>query len=120
MPIDRGFDFFRMDLETADVDDAAPPPEEVVPIVATFHDIAGIDKPFVVCQRGGFPADVAGCAAWGPNPQRAVDNLDLHIAGRADHVRRKPLEAVVHLECHARFGRRECMADARLIGDFSR
>src|SRR6266513_3056062 len=34
MPVDRRFDFLRIDLQATDVDEAAAPAEEVVPVAA--------------------------------------------------------------------------------------
>src|SRR5580765_4840283 len=39
MAIDRRLDFFRVDLQASDVDDAVSSAEEVVPVAAAFHDV---------------------------------------------------------------------------------
>src|ERR1700733_6341079 len=45
MPVDHGFYFFRMNLEAADIDDAAAPSHEMVSVSAPFDHIAGIHEP---------------------------------------------------------------------------
>ena len=59
-------------------------------------------------------ADIADRNPRGTDPQRAFDDPDLHVAGRVDHARRKPLETVVNLKSHAGLRRGEGMADAGL------
>src|SRR6185437_7848646 len=51
MAVDDGFDFFGMDLQTADIDDTAPAPNEIVAIASLLDDIAGIDEPVLIRQR---------------------------------------------------------------------
>ena len=48
MPVDHRLDLFRMHLQSADIDDAAPAPDEVVAVTAPLDDIAGIDEAVVV------------------------------------------------------------------------
>src|SRR5438093_3071273 len=114
VPVDRRLDFLRVDLQSSDVDEAAPATEEVVPAAAAFHHLAGADKAFTIGERGVVLADIAGRIPRGTDPQRAFDDLDLHVAGRADHARRKPLETIVDFESHAGLRRGEGMADAGL------
>ena len=51
MPVDDGFDFLGVNLEAADIDDAAAAADEVIAVAAQFHHVAGVDKAFVVSQR---------------------------------------------------------------------
>jgi hypothetical protein len=44
MAVDDGFDLLGMNLQTADIDDAASPADEVITVTAEFHHIAGVDK----------------------------------------------------------------------------
>src|SRR5260221_219387 len=50
----------------------------------------------------------------GTDPQRTLDDLDLHVAGRADQARRKPLQTIAHFESHAGLRGGEGMSDAGL------
>ena len=51
MPVDHGLDLLGMDLEAADIDDAAPPARKEQPLAARLDDVAGIDEAVVVRQR---------------------------------------------------------------------
>src|SRR5665647_3620989 len=44
MAVDNGFDFLRMNLETADIDDAAAAADEVIPVAAQLDHIPGVDE----------------------------------------------------------------------------
>src|SRR5437867_565565 len=50
MPIDDGFDFLRMDLQTTDVDDPTASSDEEVSIFASLDDIAGVDETVRVAE----------------------------------------------------------------------
>src|SRR3989442_4888293 len=95
MSVDRRFDFFRIDLQSADVDDAVPSTEEVVPVAAAFHHVARVDEAFIIGEGGTLLAEIADGITRGTDTQRAVVDFELNVAGRADHARRKPLEAIV-------------------------
>src|SRR6266850_6753529 len=107
VPVDRRLDFLRVDLQSSDVDDAAPSTEEVVPVAAAFHHVAGVDEAFIVGERGLLLAEIADRVARGTDPQRTILDFDLHIARRADQARRKSLEAVVDFESHTGLRRGE-------------
>src|ERR1700722_11691219 len=48
MPVDHRFYFFRMNLEAADIDDAAKPSHEMISVPAQLDHVAGIDESFAV------------------------------------------------------------------------
>ena len=60
MPIDDRFDFFRMNFQPPDIDDAALATNKMIAVTAALDDIAGIDKPVEVSNRL-FATDIAGC-----------------------------------------------------------
>ena len=132
MPVDRRFDFLRIHLQAADVDEAAPSTEEVVPLAAAFHHVAGVDEAVCIGERGAFLTEIPNCIPRGPDPQRPIIDADLDIAGRADQARRKSFEPIGDVESHARLRGGEGMADTglrvertervknRLVRDFSR
>src|SRR5437867_1321859 len=100
MPVDRRLDFLRVDLQAADVDEAAAPAEKVVPVAAAFHHVAGVDEAVVIAERG-VVAERAGRTSRGTEPQRTVLDFDLHLASRADQARRKPFETIVDVKSNA-------------------
>ena len=51
MPVDHGFDFLGMNLQAADIDDAAAPADEVITVAAQFDHVAGVDESVLVGQR---------------------------------------------------------------------
>ena len=51
MPIDDRFDLLRMNLQSADIDDAAAAAGEDVAIAAPLHHVAGIDETVAIAQR---------------------------------------------------------------------
>ncbi len=112
--VDRGLDFLRVDLQSSDVDEAAPAAEEVVPVAAALHHVAGVDEAFLIGEHGIVLAEIADGIPRGTDPQRTLDDLDLHVAGRADQARRKPLQTIAHFESHAGLRGGEGMSDAGL------
>ena len=56
MPVDDRFDFFGMNLQTANVDDTAAPADKVVSVAAQLDHVAGVDESFRVGEA----------AAWRP------------------------------------------------------
>ena len=50
MPIDDRLDFFGMNLQAADIDDAAAAAGEDIAIAAPLHHVAGIDEAVVIAQ----------------------------------------------------------------------
>jgi hypothetical protein len=56
LPVDDRFDLLGMNLEAADIDDAAAPPDEMIAIAAQFHHVAGIDE--AVASVSAAPADI--------------------------------------------------------------
>src|SRR5881628_1701483 len=102
MPVDRRLDFFRVDLQTADVDEAAAPAEEVVPVTTAFHHVAGVDEAVVIAERG-VVAERAGRTPSGAEAQRTVLDFNLHVASRADQARGKPFQTIVDVESDAGF-----------------
>ena len=103
MSVDRRLHFLRVDLQSSYVDDAAPSTEEVVPVAAAFHHVTGVDEAVIVGDRGMLFAGEANRVARGTDSQRTLGDVDLHVAGCADHGRRKPLETIVDLKSHAGF-----------------
>src|SRR5207302_2083651 len=111
VPVDGCLDFLRVDLQSADVDRAAAPAEEVVPLAATFHHIARVDETFFVSKRGALLADIAFGVSRRTDPKRTIDDFDVDVAGCADQARGKSLETVIDLESDAGFRRGERMDD---------
>ena len=114
MPVDRGLDFLRVHLQAAHIDDSVLAADEVIAIAVPFHHVAGIDESFAVEERRSAGSDVSGCGACRAQPQRAVLDLDVDVAGAGvDEVRRKALQAVIDLEGDARLGRCIGVAEPR-------
>ncbi len=132
MPIDHGLDLFRVNLQAADIDDAALAPDKEITVAAPLHHIAGIDEALRVEERRAPRAHIARRGARRTNAQRAVDDFHLDaVANAFEVIRRKSGEAVIDGEADAGFGRGVGVADAglrkssaqivedRLVGDFS-
>src|SRR5579872_2073710 len=49
--VDDGFDFFRMDLLAADIDDALAAPDEVIAVATYFDHVARVHKAVRIGQR---------------------------------------------------------------------
>ena len=81
MPVDDGFYFFRMNLEAADINDAAAPSHEVVSTTTQFDHVAGIDEPICIGQRRGVWADIGTGGSGRANPERSV--FDFHFDATA-------------------------------------
>src|SRR5665213_3059332 len=106
MPIDDGFYFFRMNLEAADIDDAAPPSDEVVSVSAQFNHVTGIDVPLSIGQRHRVWADIGPRGSRRTNPERSV--LDFHFDAAtviSDDGCGEPLQAVIDRKTNAGLGR---------------
>ncbi len=63
MAIDDGFDFFRVDFETADINDAAMPAKKDVPVVSKFQQISRIHESIFVFEVASFAAEIMRGAA---------------------------------------------------------
>src|SRR6185312_9874291 len=112
MPIDDGFYFFRMNLEAADIDDAAAPSDEMVSVSTQFDHVAGIDEPLSVDQRRCVWTDISTCGSRRTNPERSV--LDFHndtITVLPDDGCGETFQAVIDRETNAGLGRRVGMAN---------
>ena len=86
MPVDDGFDFFRMNLEAADIDDAAAPSDEMVAVAAQLDHVAGIDEALASASAAAFAADIGMRGPRRADPERSV--FDFHfdaIAVLPDH-----------------------------------
>ena len=51
MAVDHRLDFLGMNLEAADIDDAAAPADEIIAIAAQFDHVAGIDEAVGIRER---------------------------------------------------------------------
>ena len=51
MPVDHGLDLLGMNLQPADIDDAAAPADEVIAVAAQLDHVAGVDEAFGVGER---------------------------------------------------------------------
>jgi len=66
----------------------------------------------VADEHAGRRAQVARRVAPGANSQGVINDLELDCTrGLIDERQWKSREAVIHIECHARLGRREGMRD---------
>src|ERR1700730_7953881 len=74
MPIDDRFYLLRMNLQSADIDDAAAAAGEDVAIAAPLHHVAGIDETVAIAQCM-LPAEIAIRRARRANAQRAIDKF---------------------------------------------
>ena len=90
MPVDHRLDLFGMNLQAADIDDAAAAAGESVTVAAQFHDVAGIDEAVLVGERR-VGADIARCRARRADAQRAV--LDFHLDAVAQLLRQMTRES---------------------------
>ena len=72
VPVDDGFDLLGMNLQAADIDDAAAPADEVVAVAAQLDHVAGVDEAIGVGQRRGASADIGvrGARASGSGASR--------------------------------------------------
>ena len=52
MPVDHRLDLLGMNLQAADIDDAAAPADEVIAVAAQLDHVAGVDEAVGVGQRG--------------------------------------------------------------------
>jgi len=138
MAIDDRLDLLGMNLQAADIDDAAAPADEIAALAAALHEIAGIDKPVRVHEGRVFRADIAGCGSRRPDAERSIQHLDVDLAGAcavaacAHQARRESLASVIDLESDAGFRRRKGVDDIgsriarvqtvqnRLVRDLSR
>ncbi len=69
MPVDHGFNFLWMNLEAANVDDAAAPANEVIPVAAQLDHVAGVDEAVRVGQSIRAPPDIGMRHPQRANPQ---------------------------------------------------
>src|SRR3954470_11779172 len=133
MTIDDRLHLLGVNLEAADVDDAASPPDEVAASSALLDHIAGVDETVGVGERGARRADIAGGRPFRADAQRSTHDLHLDLsAPPVEQIGREALEAVVDFEADARFGRGVGVADRgvgigrpkpvqeALIGDLAR
>ena len=119
MAIDDCFDFFRMDLETAHIDDPVAPADEVVAAPAEFEGIACIHKALRILEWAAVFTQVTKRRALRANSQGAILNLHLNPGSVLDYACRKAHGAVAHVERDPGLGGRESMGDARLRIDGS-
>ena len=75
MPIDDRLDLLGMNLQPADIDDAAAAAGEDVTIAAPLHHVAGIDEAVAVAQACMLRAEIALRRARRADAQRAIDKL---------------------------------------------
>jgi hypothetical protein len=54
MAIDHSLDFFGVDLQPTDINDAASASDEVAAAVAPFDHVAGVHEPVLIAQRALF------------------------------------------------------------------
>ncbi len=114
MAVDHRFNLFGMNLQPADIDDAAAAAGKDVTVAVQFHDVAGIDKAVLVAQRH-VGADIMRRSARRADMQRAVQHLHLDTAAMAlDKFGRKAGKPVGDFEGDASFGRSVSVTDARL------
>src|SRR5215469_5359807 len=98
MTVDHRFDLFGVNLEAADVDDAAAAAGEHVAVAGEFHHVAGIDETVGIGERYSG-ADITRRRAWRTDAQRAVFDLHLDaVAIGADIGRGETSTAVADLE----------------------
>src|SRR5580693_1753729 len=133
MPVDDRFDLLGVNLQSADIDDAAAAAGEDVAIAAPLHHVAGIDEAVMIAQACLLPTEIAFGRARRADAQRAIDELQLDaVAVVLQEGSGESCEAVSDFERNTRFGRGIGMADAglrergaqtvedRLVGDFAR
>ena len=130
MAVDHGFHFLGIDLEAADIDDAAAPADEIIAVAAQFHHVAGIHPAILSsglrCRRHNrWRCAASGYAA-------AVHHPHFHRRPGGRQIRGKPFQPIGDFKAHARFGRGIGMADGgmretalqavehRLVGDLAR
>ena len=51
VPVEHRLDLFRMDLQAADIDDAAPPPHEIIAVIPQLDHVSGFDEALGVDER---------------------------------------------------------------------
>ena len=69
VPVDHRLDLLGMDLQPADVDDAAAPADEVVALAAQLDHVAGVDEALGIGERGRIGADIGARRAVGADPE---------------------------------------------------
>ncbi len=77
MPVDDGLDLLGMNLQAADIDDAAAAADEIIAVATQLDHVAGIDEAVVIGERSRVAADIGVRGALRADPQRAVDHLHL-------------------------------------------
>ena len=77
MAVDHRLDLLGMNLQAADIDDAAAAADEEVAIAAPLHHVAGIDEAVAIRARRTLRAEIALRRARRADPQRTVDDLQL-------------------------------------------
>src|SRR5690349_18369447 len=115
MPVDHGLDLLGMNLQPADIDDAATPADEMVAVTAQLNHVAGIDKSIDIGEISRVPAHISMGGSPRSDTQGAIHDLHLDAAGiLADQLCRKALAAVIDGKADARFRRGISMADRGL------
>src|SRR5438128_3781948 len=116
MAVQHRFDFLGMDLEPADVDDAAAAADEVVTLTASLDHVSGVHEAVGAEQRLVARVEIAARGAPRTNAKRAVLRLHLRttIGPRAEQARRKAGATVADVEGDAGLRRREGVSDLRV------
>src|SRR5271170_2915309 len=113
MAVDNCFDFFRVDLETADVDHAVSSTNKVISVSAQLDHVAGVDEAVVGRQGLGKAPEVSSRVSSRADPKRAVLDFQLGVSTwTADERRRKACESIADLEADSGLGRSEGMNDS--------
>src|SRR4051812_25866836 len=98
MPVDNRLNFFRVDLQPADIDHTIAPSDEMVTIGPQLEHIGCVDEPVRIPESASLLPQVTDRSSIGADAKRTV--LDFHFdTGRlADNSHWKARETIVNRE----------------------
>src|SRR5581483_2769279 len=103
--VNHRLDFFRVYLESTDIDNAAAPAHEIAATVARLDDVAGVDEAVGTAQRRVRGTEIAAGGARRAYAHRTAFDLDLDLAVLSDEPGGKPGTPVIDGECDPGLGR---------------
>src|SRR5262249_43948062 len=101
MQIDDVLDFFRMHLQSANIDYALAPALKIVSFAPQFDQVTGIDKTIPIMEADVIAADETRCDAPGTDAQQLLLDAHLDLPATANIGLRETFEPVRDLEGNA-------------------
>src|SRR5437763_10336238 len=113
MLVDYCLDLLWVDLQPADVDDAAAASHEIAAVSAQVDHVSSVDVTLRVEERLTLLAEVADRRPPRPDAQCVVLDFEIDSIHALCEIRKRETRAPVrHLECYSRFRRCERMPEA--------